>query len=170
MAISASASASQPSTSTGSGRSFAETLRRDPAQLAAVNAALRDASPQQVLEWAIDHLGTSDGALAQTTAMGLTGLAATDMISRISRRRHKLAKAANADAELRHLVPIIFLDTLYHFDETLALINKVEKKYNVTVDIYKPQGAQSAAEFEARYGQELWNTDEDSYDYLVKVS
>ncbi|GAA6008203.1 phosphoadenylyl-sulfate reductase (thioredoxin) [Rhodotorula paludigena] len=127
----------------------------DPSQLDAVNAQLADASPQEILAWAIDHIPEG---LTQTTAFGLTGLAAIAMISVISRKRKQ-----------PHLVPLVFYDTLYHFQETLDLAKRVEKKYNVEVKVYRPPGVETTAEFEAKYGERLWETDEDTYDYLVKV-
>ncbi|KAM0792908.1 hypothetical protein ACM66B_002669 [Microbotryomycetes sp. NB124-2] len=128
----------------------------DPTRLAEYNAELASATPQEILAWAIDHLGDS---LWQTTAFGLTGLAATDMVSRISKRR-------KSD---KHLVPMIFIDTLYHFKETLALIDRVERKYATRVHVFTPPDVSTVEEFEQKYGQELWKTDEDTYDYLVKV-
>ena len=100
----------------------------DPSLLDQYNEDLSTASPQQILTWAIDHLPR----LYQTTAFGLTGLAATDMISNISKRR-----------KLPHLVPLIFVDTLYHFDETIQLKEKVEKKYKLNVIIYRPPGVKN---------------------------
>jgi len=126
----------------------------DPSLLDQYNEELSTASPQQILTWAIDHLPR----LYQTTAFGLTGLAATDMIFNISKRR-----------KLPHLVPLIFVDTLYHFEETIQLKEKVEKKYKLNVIIYRPPGVKNTEEFEEKYGQRLWETDEDTYDYLVKV-
>ncbi|ORY90790.1 putative Phosphoadenylyl-sulfate reductase thioredoxin [Leucosporidium creatinivorum] len=127
----------------------------DASQLAAANASLSDATPQEILAWAVDNLP----GLYQTTAFGLTGLAATDMLAKLTRRR----KAAS------HLVPLIFIDTLYHFEETLALAKKVEKKYKVVLSVYRPPEVETTEEFEEKYGKELWKTDEDTYDYLVKV-
>lgn len=34
---------------------------------------------------------------------------------------------------------------------------------------YTPPGVSTSQEFEAKYGAKLWETDESSYDYLVKV-
>lgn len=129
--------------------------RFDASQLDAVNAQLQDATPQEILTWAIDHLPR----LYQTTAFGLTGLAATDMIARITKLR----------SAPEHLVPMIFIDTLYHFDETLALVDRVERKYDLKVNVYKPPAVSNVDEFEAMYGKQLWDTDEETYDYLVKV-
>lgn len=126
----------------------------DPSRLAEINAALADASPKDILAYAVDRIP----GLFQTTAFGLTGLAATDMISHISRKRKQ-----------PHAVPLIFLDTLYHFDETLDLARRVERKYKLELKTYRPPGVSTVHEFEAKYGERLWETDEDTYDYLVKV-
>ncbi|GAA5963586.1 hypothetical protein JCM3765_004333 [Sporobolomyces pararoseus] len=126
----------------------------DPSRLDEYNAELSESSPQEILSWAIDHLPR----LYQTTAFGLTGLAATSMISSISKRR-----------KLPHLVPVIFVDTLYHFKETIQLKEKVEKKYGLEVIVYRPPGVETTEEFEEKYGEKLWEKDEDTYDYLVKV-
>ncbi|KAK4048066.1 3'-phosphoadenylsulfate reductase [Microbotryomycetes sp. JL221] len=128
----------------------------DPSKLAQYNAELASATPQEILSWAIDHLGSD---LWQTTAFGLTGLAATDMVARISKRRKSK----------QHLVPMIFVDTLYHFKQTLKLIDTVENKYKTKVHVFTPPDVKTTEEFEAKYGTELWKTDEDTYDYLVKV-
>lgn len=70
----------------------------------------------------------------------------------------------------RHPVPLIFVDTLHHFPETLDLLSIVEKRYpTAEFHIYKPQGASTVSEFVAKYGGELWKTNEPTYDYLVKV-
>ena len=67
-------------------------------------------------------------------------------------------------------IDLIFLDTLYHFDETLALVERVRARYpNVKLHVYKPKNAASAAEFEAKYGAKLWETDDERYDWLAKV-
>jgi phosphoadenosine phosphosulfate reductase len=125
-----------------------------PAQLSQLNADLDGKTPQEVLLWAIDHL---DG-LWQTSAFGLTGLAAVDMISKISMER-----------EETHLVPLIFLDTLHHFPETVELSKRIEESYLAPLHVFTPPSVSTAAEFEAKYGAKLWESDEDAYDYLVKV-
>jgi phosphoadenosine phosphosulfate reductase len=86
------------------------------------------------------------------------GLATVDMISKISLERAQ-----------PHLVPLIFLDTLYHFQETLDLAQKCQDTYAVPLRVFKPTDASTTAEFEREHGAELWKVDEDMYDYLVKV-
>lgn len=71
------------------------------------------------------------------------------------------------DRDQDHLVPLIFLDTLYHFKETIDLARRCEETYNVKLYTYKP--ADSVEEFEQEHGERLWENDESMYDYLVKV-
>lgn len=63
----------------------------------------------------------------------------------------------------------IFLDTLHHFPETILLSQTAADAYLAPLHTYHPANATTPAEFAARYGDKLWETDEASYDYLVKV-
>lgn len=123
--------------------------------LSSINAELGEAEPQRIIEWAIDNLP----GLYQTTAFGLTGCITVDMISKIS-------KARGSD---KHLVPLIFVDTLYHFPQTLTLAHKLADHYAAPMHIYYPPGTETASAFEKKWGESLWEKDEDLYDYLVKV-
>ncbi|KAJ3282730.1 hypothetical protein HDU79_009698 [Rhizoclosmatium sp. JEL0117] len=120
-----------------------------------LNKSLSSRTPQEILEWALISLPN----LVQTTAFGLTGLAILDMISKIREKR----------GLSEHPVPLIFIDTLYHFPETLALAEKASQTYNAPLQIYTPSGTHTTSAFESLNGQNLWQTDADTYDYLVKV-
>ena len=117
--------------------------------LAAINTHLTPLSPEEILTWALTHLP----GLHQTTAFGLTGLVAIDMLS-------KLTKSPP---------PLIFVDTLYHFRETYELVEQVKKKYGLKVNVYKPEGCADVEAFEAKFGERLWERDESMYDFAVKV-
>ena len=119
-------------------------------ELDCINAYLRDLTPEEILRWAVDHLP----GLYQTTAFGLTGLVAIDMLSKIT----------------SNPPPLIFIDTLYHFPETLELVEEVKKRYGVPIHVYKPEGCTTVEDFEKKYGEKLWEKDETLYDYAVKVS
>ncbi|KAJ3412967.1 hypothetical protein HDV05_008682 [Chytridiales sp. JEL 0842] len=119
-----------------------------PEYISFLNNNLASLTPQQVLSWALVSLPN----VIQTTAFGLTGLVIRDML-------HKLNLT----------VPLVFVDTLYHFEETLDLARRVEQKYNTPVIIYKPLGTDTRQEFEAKHGEKLWEVDAEIYDYLVKV-
>lgn len=117
-----------------------------------INAQLAKLEPQEILRWCI----TSLPGLFQTTAFGLTGLVTVDMLSKL-------------DGPLKHNIDLIFLDTLYHFDETYALVDRVRRRYGTPVHVYKPAGCDNVNDFTAKHGDKLWETNDELYDYVAKV-
>jgi len=107
-----------------------------------------------ILQWCLVSLPN----LYQTTAFGLTGLVTLDILS-------KMNTAKDAPQ-----IDLIFLDTLYHFQETLDLVDRVKRRYSrVNLHIYKPQDVETAVEFEAKHGARLWEKNSDLYDWVAKV-
>ena len=107
-----------------------------------LNQTLNNLEPIDILRWAKITFPN----LYQTTAFGVSGLVTLDMLSKLQ------AETPSAPA-----IDAIFLDTLYHFQETLDLVEKAKARYpNVHLHVYKPEGVSTAAEFEARHGKELW--------------
>ena len=88
---------------------------------------------------------------------------------------HRLAVAASMqDATLSHLVgsalpgvDVLFLDTGYHFAETLETRDQVSRRLPVTVVNVTPR--QSVAEQDAEFGPRLHDRDPDLCCYLRKV-
>ncbi|RDW77678.1 phosphoadenosine phosphosulfate reductase thioredoxin [Coleophoma cylindrospora] len=120
-----------------------------------LNSTLNNLSPMDILRWC----KISFPNLYQTTAFGITGLVTLDMLSKL---QAETPSAPSIDA--------IFLDTLYHFQETLDLVEKTRQRYpNVNLHVYKPEGCETTEEFEAKHGQELWKTNADLYDWVAKV-
>ncbi|PGH09558.1 phosphoadenosine phosphosulfate reductase [Blastomyces parvus] len=118
-----------------------------------LNKQLQFLEPQDILRWCITTLP----GLYQTTAFGLTGLATVDMISKLNIPRSQA-------------VDLIFLDTLHHFKETLALVDRVRQHYPSTnIHMYKPDGASTPEEFSQKYGPKLWESNDQLYDWLAKV-
>ncbi|PPQ87319.1 hypothetical protein CVT25_002065 [Psilocybe cyanescens] len=116
--------------------------------LSKINMYLFSLTPEEILKWGIEYLPN----LYQTTAFGLTGLVAIDMLSKLTSSPP----------------PLIFLDTLYHFSETYELVEEVKKRYGVPVHVFKPKDCETVKDFEETYGTKLWETDEANYDYLVE--
>jgi phosphoadenosine phosphosulfate reductase len=116
-----------------------ETLAREAGE------RLEEASPQEVLRWAADTFGTR---FCVSSSMG--------------------------DAELPSLaaavvpgVDVVFLDTGYHFPETLGTRDAVAQVYDVTVRTVLP--LLSVAEQDAEHGAELWRRDPDACCAMRKV-
>ncbi|KAI5812102.1 Phosphoadenosine phosphosulfate reductase family-domain-containing protein [Pyronema omphalodes] len=128
-----------------------QTIYFTPPHLKYINAQLADLEPEAILQWCLITLPN----LYQTTAFGLSGLVTVDILSKISPKKP---------------VDLIFLDTLYHFKETLELVDNVRKRYNnVEIHVFKPEGVNTVEEFEAKHGERLWETNDNFYDYVAKV-
>jgi len=120
-----------------------------------LNSTLNNLPPIEILRWSKITFPN----LYQTTAFGMSGLVTLDLLS-------KLQKETPSSTP----IDVIFLDTLYHFQETLDLVEKVKTRYpNINFHVYKPQGVDTTAEFEAKHGTELWKHRPDNYDYTAKV-
>lgn len=122
------------------------------------NQTLDKLDPLEILKWT---LLTFPG-LFQTTAFGLSGLCIIDMVSKI-----------DLDVKKPELV---FIDTLYHFPQTLELVEKIRERYcdvdgeaKNKLHVYKPEKCNTEEEFVEKYGDSLWESDELKYDYLVKI-
>ena len=67
-------------------------------------------------------------------------------------------------------VDLIFLDTLYHFPETLSLLDRVQSRYPlINVHTYKPAGVEDTDQFVHKYGDNLWESNDKLYDWVAKV-
>ncbi|MDT7546434.1 MAG: phosphoadenosine phosphosulfate reductase [Actinomycetota bacterium] len=96
---------------------------------------LEDASAQDVLRWAVDTFG--DGfAIASSMGDGLLA--------------HLAASVAPG-------VDILFLDTGYHFAETMGTRDAVASSYDVNVRTILP--LLTVNQQDAQHGPELWNRD-----------
>lgn len=126
------------------------TTVRSPQQLRAVaeRAAveLADASAQEILGWASEEFG--DG-LAISASMQDTVL-------------------AHLASKVRPGVDVLFLDTGYHFPETIGTADAVEVVYDVTLRRLLP--LRTVAEQDAAEGKDLFATDPDRCCALRKVA
>lgn len=106
---------------------------------------LEKASPEEVLRWAVDVF---EDRFCITSSMADAVL--IDMASRVSPG-----------------IDVIFLDTGYHFDETLQTRDKVRHRYAIELHVIKPK--QSVSEQDAVFGPNLFGRDPDACCNLRKV-
>jgi phosphoadenosine phosphosulfate reductase len=106
---------------------------------------LEGASPEDVLRWAVD---TFDDAFCITASMADAVL--IDIASKV------------ADD-----INVVFLDTGYHFAETLETRDRVAKRYPVQLHTIMPR--QTVAEQDAIFGAKLHDRDPDACCSLRKV-
>lgn len=118
----------------------------------ALNRRFETAHPREILAWCAENIPTG---LVQTTAFGVTGMVIIDLLYRVLKVKPK--------------VPVLFLDTLHHFPETLEFVEKAKELYNLDLRVYKTLEANSREAFASHYGQNLWQKDIEKFHYLTKV-
>jgi phosphoadenosine phosphosulfate reductase len=106
---------------------------------------LEGATPIEILEWAAETFG--DGLVVATS---LQDSVTVDLASRV-----------------RPGIDVVFLDTGYHFAETIGMRDAVSSAYPVTFLNITPR--QSVAEQDAQHGRDLWRTNPDQCCALRKV-
>jgi phosphoadenosine phosphosulfate reductase len=108
-------------------------------------AALDGATPQEILRWAIDRFGQRF-VIASSMEDGVL---------------------AHMAGQIHPGVRVVFLDTGYHFAETVGTADAVE---TVTpIELLRVRPEQTVAEQDATYGADLWSRDPDLCCRLRKV-
>jgi phosphoadenosine phosphosulfate reductase len=118
--------------------------------LNALSNCLEEHSPQEILAWAVKIYGER---LAMATAFGAEGCVLLDMLAQLG----ALAK-----------LPFIFnLETGYQFPETLALRERIQERYGLTVHFVRPK--ETVEQMEARFGGPIYHTNPDKCCRLRKI-
>ncbi|SMO52170.1 phosphoadenylylsulfate reductase (thioredoxin) [Fodinibius sediminis] len=112
-----------------------------------LNSELEAAGPSQVLFWGYHTFGTD---MVLGTGFGPSGMF---LIYRLW--------------EMGIKIPIFYLDTHLLFDETYALKERIEKRFNLTIT--RVSTDLSLGQQAERFGQELWKTDPNRCCHLRKV-
>lgn len=120
--------------------------------LDALNQQFDTATPQEILAWSVENIPTG---LVQTSAFNVDDLVLTDIL-------YKQLKPAQP-------VPVLFLDTLHHFPQTLELVAKAKELYDLNLYVYKIQDVDTREAFAAKYGEALWDTDILKFHDLTKI-
>ncbi|GAB4385572.1 MAG: phosphoadenosine phosphosulfate reductase [Elainellaceae cyanobacterium] len=117
-----------------------------------LNQKFNTAHPQEILAWCVDNIPTG---FVQTSAFNVDDMVITDILYR--------------QLQPAQPVPVIFLDTLYHFPQTLELVNKSKAEYNLNLQVYKIPDLDSREAFAAKYGDALWEHDIEQFHHLTKI-
>ncbi|HEY9630348.1 MAG TPA: phosphoadenosine phosphosulfate reductase [Coleofasciculaceae cyanobacterium] len=117
-----------------------------------LNQRFDQAHPSEILAWSVENIPTG---LVQTSAFNIDDLVITDILY----RQYPSAQP----------VPVIFLDTLYHFPQTLELVAKAKDLYQLNLQTYKMPDVTTREEFAARYGEALWDTDIQQFHHVTKI-
>ena len=112
-----------------------------------LNQAFEKAGPDRLLQWGFDSFGTE---MALGTGFGPSGMFLI----------HRLY-------ELEIAFPIFYLDTHLLFEETYALRDRIEERFDILIT--RVSTDLSLEEQEQKYGAELWKTSPNRCCYLRKV-
>ncbi len=115
-----------------------------------LNRKYDTASPREILAWCIENIPTG---FVQASAFNVDDLVITDILYRDLQRR----------------VPVIFLDTLYHFPQSIELVAKAKDLYNLDLKTYKIPDVDTREAFAAKYGEALWDKDITQFHQLTKI-
>lgn len=117
-----------------------------------LNERFESSHPREILAWCVNNF--SQG-LVQSTAFGPSGMVIMDILYR--------------ELKPNPPVPVLFLDTLHHFRETLELVERAKQHYNLDLHVYKNSEANNRKEFADRYGVALWHSNIEQFHHLTKV-
>jgi phosphoadenosine phosphosulfate reductase len=107
--------------------------------LAEESRKLEEASPEEIIQWAVDHYFPK---LTMATAFGPEGCVIISILAKIEPR-----------------VYVFNLETGYQFPETLELRDRLAERYGIVVDFQRPE--LSVEEYERLHGGPLYRTNPD---------
>lgn len=123
-------------------------------ELAAKGAAELDgASARELLEWTDTHFGGPGGSAADCNYVVASNMADAVLV--------------DLAAKVRTGVPVLFLDTGYHFAETIGTRDAVESVYDIALVNVTPE--QTVAEQDSTRGKDLFASDPATCCRLRKV-
>lgn len=116
-------------------------------KLAADSARLESATPQEIIQYAVEHYFPK---LTMATAFGPEGCTIIHML-----------------AEIEPKTPVFNLDTGYQFQETLDLRDEIARRYGIDVELRKPDT--TIEEYEAQHGGPVYRTNPDQCCFQRKI-
>lgn len=117
-----------------------------------LNQKFEKANPKDILAWCVINMPTG---LVQTSAFNVDDIVITDLLYR--------------DLKPENPVPVLFLDTLHHFPQTLDLVAKTKLIYHLNLQVYKTSQANTRQEFAAKFGDDLWGTNVTKFHEITKI-
>jgi len=126
---------------------FIEKTKVTTDHLNTLNEKFRQATPEEILHYAISEFYPN---LSMTASFKISSIVLMHMISRISNK-----------------FPVVFIDTGYHFVETLKLRDQMINEFNYNIITLQPEI--SKEELKRKYGPQLYKSDPDLCCHINKV-
>ncbi len=116
-----------------------------------LNRRFSHTHPLLIVSWCLQNFPKG---LVQTSVFNIDDMVITDMLYRYL---HPQAKT-----------PVLFVDTFYHFPETLGFISEVQKAYHLELKTYQMATIRNRKAFEQYYGHQLWEKDWEQFANLTR--
>ncbi len=116
-------------------------------QIQALNKKFANADALEILKWSSENL---IGDLAMTTSFQISGMVILHMMREVNPK-----------------LPVFFIDTGYHFPETLEFRDKIIDEFNINIQTVSSKI--SHKDFVAKHGNELYNTNPDLCCKIKKI-
>lgn len=117
-----------------------------------LNQKFEKVHPKDILTWCTFNIPTG---LVQTSAFNVDDMLITDLLYR--------------DLRPTQPVPVLFLNTLHHFPQTLELVAKATELYHLNLKVYKALDVKTREDFAQKYGEALWESDIERFSQLTKI-
>lgn len=117
-----------------------------------LNQRFEKAHPKDILAWCTFNIPTG---LVQASAFNVDDMLITDLLYR--------------DLRPTQPVPVLFLDTLHHFPQTLDLVATATAFYHLNLKVYRVLEVDTRKAFAVRYGEALWAQDIDRFSQITKI-
>ena len=117
-----------------------------------LNQRFEKSHPKDILTWSVVNVPEK---LIQVSAFNVDDMLITDLLYRAIRPKNP--------------VPVLFLDTLHHFNETLELVAHANEQYRLNLKVCRPKGTTTPAAFSKKYGKALWKKNPVQYSQLTQV-
>jgi phosphoadenosine phosphosulfate reductase len=117
-----------------------------------LNQKFEKLHPKDILAWCVTNVPEG---LVQASAFSVDDMLITDLLCR--------------ELKPEHPVPVLFLDTLHHFPQTIELVAHARELYRLNLKVYKIKGVNSRKAFATKYGEALWDKDLTKFHQLTKV-
>lgn len=117
-----------------------------------LNQKFEKLHPRDILAWCVANVPEG---LVQASAFSVDDMLITDLLYR--------------QLKPEHPVPVLFLDTLHHFPQTIELVAHARELYHLNLKVYKIKGVNSRKAFATKYGEALWDKDVAKFHQLTKV-
>lgn len=117
-----------------------------------LNQKFEKAHPKDILTWCIVNIPTG---LVQASAFNVDDMLITDLLYR--------------DLKPVPPVPVLFLDTLHHFPQTIDLVARTKELYNLKLKVARVKAVKTRETFATKYGESLWKKDIEKFSQLTKI-